>query len=401
MALNIYLIAAEASGDALAGDVMDAIRHHRSDIEFQGVGGPQMHARGVTSLFDIGGLSVLGLVEGLKAYGLVKQRVEEVAQDIVEKNPHAIVLIDSWGFMWRVAKRARELGYKGPRIKLVGPQVWATRPGRAKVLARHVDHLLCIHGFEVPFYEPYDLPVTVIGNPALSRMGSADGSGFRARHDIDPDALTIGLLPGSRRSELKNVAPVLASAAIEIMASDRVQNSHLICVAAESVTEPVREMSETWPGPFTLSTDPDEKSDAFAAMDVVLACSGTVTTEVAMQGAPLVVGYKIGWATWAIARAFLMKSRYICLINVAANKEIAPEFVQTRFTVERVKEAGLKLATDESLRQQQIQAQYEALDSMGRNAEPAAEIAANTILDLAGREHQKRTPLGVLSDVSE
>ncbi len=104
----------------------------------------------------------------------------------------------------------------------------------------------------------------------------------------------------------------------------------MLCVAAESVEPAIREMAKGWTFPHAIAAGEATKPDAFAAMDVALACSGTVTTELAAQGAPMIVGYKLGWVTWAIARLFLMRSRFIRLVNVAAGREVAPEFVQTR-----------------------------------------------------------------------
>ncbi len=120
-----------------------------------------------------------------------------------------------------------------------------------------------------------------------------------------------------------------------------------------------------------------------------MACSGTVTTEIAMQGVPLVVGYKIGWITWAIARLFLMKSKFITLMNVAVDKEIIPEFVQTRFVPRRVLYAARRLLEDASARESQVQAQYNALDKMGRGGLSAAEIAAEKILELSKASNTK------------
>ena len=128
--------------------------------------------------------------------------------------------------------------------------------------------------------------------------------------------------------------------------------------------------------------DESEKEDAFAAATVALAASGTVTTEVALQGAPVVVGYKLGWFTWAALRFFVFKGRFATLMNIAANAEIAPELLQTRFTAENVAAAAAPLLDDDDAREEQVRRQDEALALMGRGAEPAAEIAAAAVLKL-------------------
>jgi lipid-A-disaccharide synthase len=378
---HVFLVAAEDSGDALGADVIDALRAADPGVRISGIGGGKMRERGVASDVDMSGLAVLGFVDGLKAFGRVKRAVAAAGEAIIRTDPDAVVLIDSWGFMWRLARFLKERRHRAKRIKLIGPQVWATRPGRARVLAQWCDHLLCIHPFEQPFYQRWGLPTTVIGNPALHRMQKGDAARFRAAHGIPAGKRIIGLLPGSRRSEIRRVAPTL------VAASDRLMGGHddriVVCVAAGSVETAIRDMARDWTFPHVLATGEAEKPDAFASMDVAVACSGTVTTELAAQGAAIVVGYKLGWVTWALARLFLMRSRFITLLNVAAGREIAPEFVQTRFTPANVAAAAERLLSDSRALEMQKRGQAEALKLMAGPGRPAAEIAAETILKLA------------------
>jgi lipid-A-disaccharide synthase len=378
---HIFLVAAEDSGDALGADVIDALRVADPTVQTSGIGGAKMRERGVASDVDMSGLAVLGLIDGVKAFDRVKRAVEAAGEAILKADPDAVVLIDSWGFMWRLARFLKERGHRAKRIKLIGPQVWATRPGRARVLAQWCDHLLCIHAFEQPFYEKWGLPTTVIGNPALHRLRRGDGVAFRKSHVTFRDKLVIGLLPGSRTSELRRVAPALTAACALLTTgrSDRI----VLCVAAESVEPAIRKMAKGWTFPHIIAAGETTKPDAFAAMDVALACSGTVTTELAAQGAPMIVGYKLGWVTWAIARLFLMRSRFISLLNVAAGREVAPEFVQTRLTPGRLAAAAERLLSSPEARSTQKRDQDAALKVMAGPGRPAAEIAAEQILKLA------------------
>jgi lipid-A-disaccharide synthase len=378
---HVFLVAAEDSGDALGADVIDALRATDPSVRISGIGGGKMRERGVASDVDMSGLAVLGFVDGLKAFGRVKRAVEAAGEAIIKADPDAVVLIDSWGFMWRLARFLKERGNRAKRIKLIGPQVWATRPGRARVLAQWCDHLLCIHAFEQPFYERWGLPTTVIGNPALHRMQKGNAAGFRASHSIPAGKRIIGLLPGSRRSEIRRVAPTLVAACNRLMAGH--DERIVVCVAAGSVEASIREMARGWMFPHVLVMGEAAKPDAFASMDVAVACSGTVTTELAAQGSAIVVGYKLGWVTWALARLLLMRSKFITLLNVAAGSEIAPEFVQTRFTAAKVAAAAERLLSDPKALETQRRGQAEALNLMAGPGRPAAEIAAETILKLA------------------
>lgn len=378
---HVFLVAAEDSGDAIGADVIDRLRARSPGIRISGIGGERMKAAGVHSDVDMSGLAVLGLVEGLMAYGRVKQAVEDVAAVIAAADPDSVVLIDSWGFMWRVARALKLRGVRAKRIKLIGPQVWATRPGRARVLAQWVDHLLCIHPFEQPFYVKWGLPTTVIGNPALHRLPKGDGQAFRARHGIDADAPIIGLLPGSRKSEMTRVAPTLMEATR--MVRERDPRRQVVCMVSPSVADEVRALAAAQSFPIHLVMDDAEKADAYAAMTVAIACSGTVTTELAAQGATVVTGYKLGWITWGLLRAFLFKSKYSALVNVAANAEVIPEFIQTRFNARNVAESAEKRLSDPAVLEMQRAQQREAIRIMSGDGRSAADISAETILKLS------------------
>jgi lipid-A-disaccharide synthase len=379
---HVFLVAAEDSGDALGADVIDALRSANSTIQISGIGGARMADRGVASTVDMSGLAVLGFVDGIKAYKRVKQAVEAAGQDIIRADPDAVVLIDSWGFMWRLARHLKLAGARAKRIKLIGPQVWATRPGRARVLAKWVDHLLCIFDVEEGFYKRWGLPTTVIGNPALGRLQRGDGAAFRKLHDMPPEMPILGLLPGSRPSEIQRVAPTLIEACTQLCAADR--RRHVLCIVAPSVAPAVRALAATWPFPHTLSVSESEKADAFAAMDVAIACSGTVTTELAAQGAAMVVGYRLGWVTWALARLFLWKSRYMSLVNVAAGREVAPEFLQTRFSADSIVPVVERLLSDPAILAAQKKDQAAGINRMAGTGKRASVIAAETILAPAG-----------------
>jgi lipid-A-disaccharide synthase len=373
---RIFLVAAESSGDALGADLARVLKERDASIQLGGVGGPLMAAEGIKSQADISGLAVLGFIDGLLAYERVKSAVAATVSAILTAKPDAVVLIDSWGFTLRVAQGVRAAAPEIKLIKYIGPQVWATRPGRAKTLAATVDHLICIHDFEVPFYEPYGLACTVCGHPALGRFKQGDGAAFKARHGFKANDRVLLVLPGSRPAEIRRIGPTLWRAAEEL---DRTRDDlRLVVVAASAVAHAVKEQAP----PAAHIVDESEKEDAFAAATVALAASGTVTTEVALQGAPLVIGYRLGWITWALARAFLFKGKYATLMNVAVDSEVAPELIQTRFTSANVAAIAAPLLDDADLREEQIRKQDDALAKMGRGGRPAAEIAADAVFQV-------------------
>ncbi|MBL8550748.1 MAG: lipid-A-disaccharide synthase [Hyphomonadaceae bacterium] len=366
---RIFVVAGEASGDALGADLIRELKKRDPSLAVAGCGGPAMEAAGVKSVIDISGLAVFGLFDGLKAYGRVVRLVEAVVEAADAFKPDVAVLIDSWGFTLRVAQRLRARAPGVKLVKYIGPQVWAARAGRARTLAAAVDHLICIHDFEVPYYAPYGLACTVAGHPAIGRMKQGDGAAFRVRHGLG-DAPIALVLPGSRRSEVRRVAPTLWRAASLL-------GARIVCVAAGSVGAAVRAQA-----PAGAVIVPEaEKEDAFAAATVALCVSGTVTTEAALQGAPLIVGYKLGWFTWALARGLgLYTAPFVTLLNVAAGREVAPEFLQTKLKAEAIAAYAANLIADPAARAAQVEAQNAALVKMGRGGRPAAEIAADAVL---------------------
>jgi lipid-A-disaccharide synthase len=377
---RVFLVAAEPSGDAVAADLVTALHERQPDMMFAGMGGPKMAALGIESCTSIDGLSILGLTEALAIWKLVREKVQVVGQAALKFKPDVVVLIDSWGFTVRAAQEIRRLLPDVPLVKMIGPQVFATRPGRAKSVAMNYDALFCIHDFEVPFYDGLNIPITVIGNPAVARVKIGDGAGFRTRHNLGDRKLAL-LLPGSRRAEIELVSPTFEEAAARLSAN--FPDLSFVTVVAPAVEGLVHDRAKNWAFSHILVAE-DEKEDAFAAADIALACSGTVTTEVALQGTPMIVGYRLGAMTAFIILNFMLKSRFVTLVNIALDQAIVPEFIQDKFTPEAVVDAATKLLTDPVAHARQVTLLDQALSKMGRDDLPMAERAATALLTLLG-----------------
>jgi lipid-A-disaccharide synthase len=384
--LTVMLVAAEPSGDERGAGLARALKRRLgAGVRFVGVGGERMAAEGVESPFDITQLSVLGLAEGLMAYPRVVRCADATAALARRERPDVAVLIDSWGFTLRVARRLRRLDPTLPLIKYVAPQVWATRPGRAKTLAGSVDHLLSIHAFDARYFEAEGLAVTVVGNSALSLdFSQADPERLRAQIGVAADAPILLVLPGSRPAEIARVLPAFGDA-VALLKAERPE-LQVVIPAAPSVAEAVKSRVADWPHQVHVVEGEVAKLDAMKAATVALACSGTVTTQLALAGAPMVVGYRIGPVTYALLRR-LVRTRYITLFNIAAQAEVAPELIQDACNGPALAaEIGRRL-DDETLRHAQIRQQYAALDKMGRGGADPDDAAAEAVLQvLAGRQ---------------
>jgi len=378
--VKIMLVAAEASGDVLGANLAKALKNRLGDgVQFVGVGGPRMAELGIQSPFDIAQLSILGIVEGIKAYKRVKARVEDTAALAAREQPDAVVLIDSWGFTIRAAKAIRAVVPNASIIKYVGPQVWASRPGRAKTLAKAVDHLLALYPMDAPWFERAGLPTTVVGSSALHiDMGDADGDRFRADFGIGHDAPLLLILPGSRPKEVERMTPVYEETVRKLKAS--MPELQVAVVAAGTVAEDVTGRVAAWPFRAHIVGE-DNKYSAMKAANVALATSGTVSSEIAMAGTPMVIAYKIDNLSYRLMKP-LVTAKFFTMLNLAGDEEIAREFIQFDATADKIAPEVLRLLTDQAAAKAQADRQTEVLEIMGRGGPNPSELAADAVLDV-------------------
>jgi lipid-A-disaccharide synthase len=291
-------------------------------------------------------------------------------------------LIDSWGFTLRVAQGLKQAMPGLPVIKYVGPQVWASRPGRAKTLAKAVDHLLAIHVFDAPIFEAAGLETTFVGNPALATdFSDADGARFRASIGAAPDQPVLLVLPGSRPREIERVGPVFAEA-VGQLSRDR-PDLIVVVPVAETVAEQVRAAVDGWPASARLIEGEAAKRDAMKGATVALACSGTVSTELALAGCPMVIAYRVDAPTYWLARQ-IVTTKFATLFNIAVQEFVAPEFIQDACTPQNLAAAVAARLDDPGLRARQVALQSDALDRMGRGGPDPSEAAADALLEVLG-----------------
>jgi len=380
---RIMVVAAEASGDALGAGLIAELRKQAPEagLTFFGVGGVRMAEQGVVSPFDISELSILGLLEAVKAYGRVMKRVRETVAYAQRQRPDVVILVDSWGFTLRVANAIRKAMPQVRLIKYVGPQVWAARPGRAKTLAQSVDLLLALHPMDPPFFEAAGLKTVVVGNPALNiDFSDADPLAFRNRIDLGADPLVLVLL-GSRPAEIKRLSPLFAETVARL--KDVHPNVRLVMPVADTVRDLVGRRVAEWPVKPLLVYGEADKHSAMQAATLALACSGTVSTELALAGCPMVIAYKVEPLTYWIYRR-ISTLKHVTMFNIMADKRIAPEFIQDEATADNLFQALEERLADKALRDRQVAGQFAALDVMGRGQKPPAEKAAAAVLSFLG-----------------
>jgi lipid-A-disaccharide synthase len=374
------LVAAEPSGDMLGAGLMRALRRRLGEgVRFVGVGGPRMAVEGLDSPFDIGDLSIFGWIEGVMAYRRVVTRADETAALAVREQPDVAVLIDSWGFTLRVAQRIQRQIPAVKLIKYVGPQVWASRSGRARTLAATVDHLLSILAFDAPWFEKYGLPVTPVGNPTLTKdLSHTDPAWLREAIGAAPDDPILLVLPGSRPSEIARLMAPFGDAVARLKASH--PRLHVVLALAEAVDAQVRAATETWSVKPYFVEGEAARLDAMRGATLALACSGTVTTELALAGCPMVVAYRLGRITYVLVK-LMLRIRYACLLNIAAGRLIIPELIQGDCTGPLLAQQLAPRLDDPLLRARQIADQNAALEKLGpRDGPDPSERAADAVI---------------------
>ncbi|MBS27534.1 MAG: lipid-A-disaccharide synthase [Alphaproteobacteria bacterium] len=377
--LHVYLIAGEPSGDVIGAHLIRALKAaYGEQLQVTGVGGPEMEAAGLSSLFPYGELAIMGLFEVLSSVPSLLRRMRQTARDIEQREPDVIVTIDSPGFVFGVIRRLRDRSC--PRVHYVAPTIWAWRAGRVRKFRRHFDHLLALFPFEPALFEAAGLACTFVGHPvAEGDVDDGDGAAFRARHGIAADATLMCLLPGSRRGEVSRLLPVAHDALARVMPDNL--DLVLVLPAAANVRRDVEEAVEGWPWTVKVVDGASERYDAFAAGDLALATSGTVTLELSQAGVPTVVMYRVGWLTGHIARR-MIRIDHASIVNIVANREVLPEFLQPRCRPELIA-AELNAMLADSARREAVgaHAQRIALDIGGGDERPGAR-AARAVLEI-------------------
>jgi lipid-A-disaccharide synthase len=346
------------------------------DLAFAGIGGERMSAEGLTSLFAMSELSVMGLAEVVPRIPRLLGRMRETARAIRELCPDAVVTIDAPDFCKGVWKR---LGRRRPKlIHYVAPTVWAWRPGRAKKLARRIDRLMCLLPFEPPYFEKERLPASFVGHPVLeSGADKGDGPGFRARHAIAADAKLLCVLPGSRHGEVKRMLPVFADA-VAIL-HKKFPGMVIVLPTVATVAEAVRAAAFRFGAQALVVEGDAEKYDAMAASDAALAASGTVALELGLARVPMVIAYRVNPLTAAVAR-HMVKVRFATLTNLLLDREAVPELIQEDCRPDRLAVEVSLMIEDRAVRAAQMDASAQALALLGAGGMPPSERAARVVL---------------------
>lgn len=379
---DIFIIAGEESGDQLGAHLMDALLRLAPGARFRGVGGPRMAERNLISQFPMSDIALFGITSIIAHIPRILRRVRETVAALQADPPDILVLIDCPGFTRRVGRKIRQLLPNLPIVFYVSPSVWAWRPGRAAEMRPYVDHLLALLPFEPEVHLRLNgPPTTYVGHPIIERLQDLRPSDAeRLRRSTPPKPVLI--LPGSRGGEIDRLMPLFGAVVARVEATRG--PFEWLLPAVPHQRDRVASAIAQWPVKPSLLDGEPAKFEAFRRAHAALACSGTVTLELAVAGVPQVVAYRTGWLEAQIARR-LITAETAVLANLVIGEKIVPEFLQEFSTIEAVTSAMEDIVADTPARQRQIDA-FTRLDALMDFAgtEPsakAAEIVLRTLRD--------------------
>ncbi len=384
--MRVFLVAGEPSGDKLGAALMAGLKE-LSDVTFMGVGGPLMQAEGMTSLFPMEELSVMGLAEVLPKYPALRRRLHQTAQAVLEAQPDVLITIDSPDFCLRVAKLVKAK-CDIRTVHYVAPSVWAWRAGRAQKMARHIDHVLALLPFEPPYMEAAGMSCEFVGHPVVAEPEPTqnDIAEFRSNHGIGDKPILL-VLPGSRRSEVTRLAPVFGDALRPVLRAH--PDVQLVCPTTAAAEPLLREAVLSWPerplilapGDQPSAANVAEKKAAFYAADWALAASGTVSVELAAAGVPMVIAYDTNPLTRAIMKA-MIKIDTVTLVNLVSETRAVPEYIGKDCTPDIIGAGVLQMMSDHAA---QSDAMRVTMERLGRGGEAPGLRAARSVLDRINR----------------
>lgn len=366
---KLFILAGEPSGDRIGADLLSRLQA-RIPLQLVGVGGPEMAQQGLPSIFPMGDLAVMGIIDVVKRLPLLLWRMREVVRRIVQEQPDAVVLVDSQVFSAMVAKRLRAANYKGAILLYVAPTVWAWKSERAPKLKPLFDEIFGVLPFEPKALARLDGPETVyVGHPSLAAIPKA--------LDIPKDRGTIALLPGSRVGEIRRHAPLMRALAERLAGEPQVTGFILPTLA--HLADAMRDEVADWDVPVEVVVGNEARVTAFETCYAAVVTAGTITLELALMGIPMVGTYMP--EKWVMRDYDKAGRPMVALPNIILDNRVVEEIIPGPDMTEALIDGALRLLRDGSYRltQQQAFEEMRKLMVFGDPDTPRVEAAERVI----------------------
>jgi lipid-A-disaccharide synthase len=372
---KILLVAGEVSGDLHGSHLVEAIQRIEPEVQFFGVGGPGLKRRGMKLLYPAHSLSVVGITEVLVKLGTFFKALRGLRKSLEREKPDLLILIDFPDFNLRLAKIAHRRGI--PILYYISPQVWAWRPKRIKLIARLVKKMVVLFPFEVPLYEAAGVDVEWVGHPLLdiAKPTLPKEKAFQ-QFGLNPERRTIGLLPGSRMHEVERLLPPLLDSAH--LLQKEIPDLQFALPLAPSIPKTalsshMKNMSAS------VKIVEGFTYDVMNLSELLITASGTATLEGAILRKPMIIVYKVSFPSYWIGRA-LIRVDHIGLVNLVAEKEIAPELIQKEVNPKRIADEAFRILSDPILSRKMTESMGEVCQKLGEPG--AAQRTAQIVVSL-------------------
>jgi lipid-A-disaccharide synthase len=372
---KILLVAGEVSGDLHGSHLVEAIQRIDPEVQFFGVGGEGLERKGMKLLYRSQSLSVVGITEVFFKLRPILKALRGLKKSLDQEKPDLVILVDFPGFNLRMAKIAHRRGI--PVLYFISPQVWASRPKRIKLIARVVKKMIVLFPFEVPLYEAAGVDVEWVGHPLLDIVKpTLPREVAFQKFGLDPKRRTIGLLPGSRTHEIERLLPPLLASAH--LLQQEVPDLQFIIPLAPGISKPIL-ISQMKNRSIPVKVVEGFTYDVMNLSELLIIASGTATLEGAILGKPMIIIYKVSLPSYWIGRA-LIRVDHIGLVNLVAEKEIAPELIQKDVTPRRIADEAFRILRDPILSRKMTESMGEVRQKLGEPG--AAQRAAHIVTSL-------------------
>ena len=371
---KLFILTGEASGDKLASKVISILKKNTTDIEYLSVGGENLKSLGIKSIYNLNEITYLGFTRVLLNIFKIKKKINYTVNKIIEFNPDILFSVDSPDFTLRVAKKVKKIKPSIKIIHFVAPQVWVWRENRIKKFKNFLDHVLLLFPFEKKYFDTHNINSTFIGHPLLEEIKE---NKFDINQIIKKDKKIFSIFPGSRISEINTLMPILFKF-IKLM-NGKYKDFFFVF---HSTLEHVKLIQNLIlkEGIINCSAIADEKikSHVLSSSFFAVAKSGTISLEISNAKVPSVIIYKMGIVNFLIIK-MLVKVKFANIINIAANKEIIPELLQSNCNPLNIFKKVESLLDDENLRNDQIFKSYKIINNF--KTDDSSKIAASVLID--------------------
>jgi lipid-A-disaccharide synthase len=382
---KIFFIACEASADLHTAELIREIKRNNPSLQCRGLGGPKMAEAGLELIEDMTKFSALGFGDVVRQYWTYRRIFYRTLEEVTQWRPDALILVDSPAFNLRFAQKIRSRMRNLDILYYICPQIWAWGRRRIQTVRENISKMFSIFPFEVDFYKSEGVNCEFVGHPLIDQTHiSTNLDELKKKWGLSDKAKAVALLPGSRESEVKRIFPVMLESA-RLLHRDLPDTVFFYAPSPNVETSLYHEMIRNVP--FPVSPFEGSFHDNLSCMDFALVTSGTATLQAALAKTPFFLLYKTAWSTYLLGRQ-LIKVPYLGIVNILANKQVVPEFIQWGANPETIASEAKTFLTHENLYRGMKQELSQIREMLGKTG--ISQRTAQTMLDFIRRRRPAR-----------